>query len=579
MHHRGARGQAVGEKRGGDHWKMSRLWKEPTEAMEGDSEAGRLPLTGLRIAVTAADLEQLEHRGIAAYSRNLLKALHNSGAEVWLISEFDPKLRLPGAGRLPAATKELLRAAKILDDLCAGHSAPEMSDYGLGETWPLRFHILMRLQQRLNRIGQRIARVLPSPWLQRTFHEDKMPAIFVHEHRDNPYLRHQRLDYLDEVTGILCARRFFGNGNALAARATSKRVKVSLSTFDVLITTCPINLESNSSTPIIQTIHDLIPIEFARHGESPVAFTRRLQASMQQSRLFMSSASLHKYHRYISNDSPKNSATSCEHVAIQPPSLQLAVAQVKRITNGRQTGPWTWQPLGERRKQPELQNKNRQDRTLRSLRFFLFNSSVEPRKNVLFLIKVFRESRLAQRGYHLCITGALKQDSYSREVRRVVGEDESIMLTGYIDESTKVELYSRALALLSPSLVEGFGIPVLDAACIGLHAVASDSESHAEIRELHDFKNHITLLRTTRTTPWASLITHLADRQEIFEDRDIEDLVQKRLKRYLKYRKEIENNFVTTIQESVQQATSYGQHSRKPLHKERKIRATTINHA
>ena len=69
------------------------------------------------------------------------------------------------------------------------------------------------------------------------------------------------------------------------------------------------------------------------------------------------------------------------------------------------------------------------------------------------------------------------------------------MLTGYVDEATKRHLYLNALALISPSLVEGFGIPVLDAACLGLPALASPIGSHREIQAMHDFQRARAALR------------------------------------------------------------------------------------
>ena len=64
------------------------------------------------------------------------------------------------------------------------------------------------------------------------------------------------------------------------------------------------------------------------------------------------------------------------------------------------------------------------------------------------------------------MTGKLKSNNYSKSVREVVADEPAILLTGYVDEATKLDLYLNALALLSPSLVEGIGIPVLDAACL-----------------------------------------------------------------------------------------------------------------
>ena len=510
--------------------------------------ANHEPLAGLRLAVTAADLEQLEHRGIAAYSRNLLKALSAGGAEVWLITEFDPRLQIPGFKRLPKATQELLRAAKILDDLCAGHSTPEMSSYGLESLLPPGI-------QRIHRIGTRLKKTfwkwlsayIPVTLVPRHYKEDKMQAILVHEHHDNPYLRHQRLDYLDVITGILCAPRFFGKANWLASRTAHTGVRFKLQSFDALITTCPMNVTGDCATPVLQSIHDLIPVEFARHGESPVTFTRRLQAALGQSRLFMSKASQAKYHHYIGKD------VAPETVLVQPPSLQIPLGLNPKLfesacmENAALTS-WTWLPESLRYKNQKLQTKAKE---LQTLQYLLFNSSIEPRKNAIFLVKAFLESKLAERGYSLCIVGSLKQDSYSDVLKKIVDGNPYIMLTGYVDEPTKYELYSRCLALTSPSLVEGFGIPVLDAACMGIPTIASESASHSEIRDMHDFSKFITLARTIKTTSWASLFEKLADRHECLSAADTESLVNQRMSRYEEMQALIESNFATKLQEAI----------------------------
>ena len=43
-------------------------------------------LKGKRIAVTALDLEQEEHRGLAVLSKSLIELLKKYGAEVYLIT-------------------------------------------------------------------------------------------------------------------------------------------------------------------------------------------------------------------------------------------------------------------------------------------------------------------------------------------------------------------------------------------------------------------------------------------------------------------------------------------------------------
>ena len=46
------------------------------------------PLSQMRIAITAIDLEQAEHRGIAYLSKALISSLSDLGAEVYLLTGF-----------------------------------------------------------------------------------------------------------------------------------------------------------------------------------------------------------------------------------------------------------------------------------------------------------------------------------------------------------------------------------------------------------------------------------------------------------------------------------------------------------
>ena len=46
------------------------------------------PLSQMRIAITAIDLEQAEHRGIAYLSKGLISSLSTLGAEVYLVTGF-----------------------------------------------------------------------------------------------------------------------------------------------------------------------------------------------------------------------------------------------------------------------------------------------------------------------------------------------------------------------------------------------------------------------------------------------------------------------------------------------------------
>ena len=58
--------------------------------------------------------------------------------------------------------------------------------------------------------------------------------------------------------------------------------------------------------------------------------------------------------------------------------------------------------------------------------------------------------------------------------------------------------------------MEGFGIPVLDGACLGMQTIASDCESHLEIQGLHDFEDHVLCLDTLNSRDWAAALQAVA---------------------------------------------------------------------
>ena len=58
---------------------------------------------------------------------------------------------------------------------------------------------------------------------------------------------------------------------------------------------------------------------------------------------------------------------------------------------------------------------------------------------------------------------------------------DKVRITGYIDEADKGGLLAGAIALVFPSLYEGFGFPVLEAMHCGAPVIASSSSSLPEL--------------------------------------------------------------------------------------------------
>ena len=77
------------------------------------------PLSHMRVAITAIDLEQSEHRGIAYLSKGLINSFSDLGAEVYLLTGFYGK-RLNPLMKLSMSSQSIreIDCADILDELC-----------------------------------------------------------------------------------------------------------------------------------------------------------------------------------------------------------------------------------------------------------------------------------------------------------------------------------------------------------------------------------------------------------------------------------------------------------------------------
>ncbi|WP_320675991.1 glycosyltransferase [Prochlorococcus sp. MIT 1300] len=438
--------------------------------------------------MTALDLEQSEHRGIATYSKALISLLRNAGAEVWLLTQFDPPKKSSGLNRLPKITQEVIHSSKVLSQLSTGSKDRRVL-----------FRGKIPFAQKLSKIPELMELIIE--WIRRPrrYPKRKINKILINNLFDNPNLRNERLGYLKNVDGLLCARNIYKASLIATLLRNHTKVSIDLDGFDIFITTCPLSLKPFNVPVFIQTIHDVIPLEYDQHDDNGLQFGRRLQACLSSRRIYVSSSTAYKFRNQIDLPTFSNQRIKTqiprearEEVLVQPPSLNFP----KWLTSDSKV-------IADLKPVSYLLRDQGQ---LTPFKYLLFNSSVEARKNLLFLVKAYVESNVSKEGIRLCVTGKLKQDSYSKAVKEIVKNEKGILLTGYIDESTKLDLYLNAMALVSPSLVEGFGIPVLDAACLGMPAIVSSCDSHNEIQSILDFERYVHSIDTVNTREWATAI-------------------------------------------------------------------------
>lgn len=106
--------------------------------------------------------------------------------------------------------------------------------------------------------------------------------------------------------------------------------------------------------------------------------------------------------------------------------------------------------------------------------YFVFVGTLEPRKNVTALVEAWRETR-AETGAGLLIAGRPRADFVP------IPPDEGITLRGEVPDNELPRLFSGAVALVYPTLYEGFGLPVLEAMQCGCPVITSRDPAVTEV--------------------------------------------------------------------------------------------------
>ena len=113
--------------------------------------------------------------------------------------------------------------------------------------------------------------------------------------------------------------------------------------------------------------------------------------------------------------------------------------------------------------------------------FVLYFGTLEPRKNLIGLIKAFELLR-QKHSIKLVIAGSkgwLFKDIFQQAKKSKFKDD--IIFTGFVEEQDKPDLYNLSSLFIYPSFFEGFGFPPLEAMACGIPTIVSHSSSLPEI--------------------------------------------------------------------------------------------------
>jgi glycosyltransferase involved in cell wall biosynthesis len=134
------------------------------------------------------------------------------------------------------------------------------------------------------------------------------------------------------------------------------------------------------------------------------------------------------------------------------------------------------------RPQPDEQAAEARRRYGLPQRFLLYLGTIEPRKNLVRVVRAFERAAVLMPDVDLVLAGGLSwQADDVRTAVRCSPYRGRIHMPGRIDGDDLAALYSAAVATVYVSLYEGFGLPPLEAMQSGCPVIASNASSIPEV--------------------------------------------------------------------------------------------------
>ncbi|MFC1781419.1 glycosyltransferase family 4 protein [Planctomycetota bacterium] len=123
---------------------------------------------------------------------------------------------------------------------------------------------------------------------------------------------------------------------------------------------------------------------------------------------------------------------------------------------------------------------------LNSKEYYISVATIEPRKNIRFLIETFCSllSNPCMKNKKLLLVGSIGWGNVGMDKLCENISDkqkQSIIFTGFIPDEHIVHLYNGALGSIYISLYEGFGLPILEAMQCGIPVITSNLSSMPEV--------------------------------------------------------------------------------------------------
>ena len=118
-------------------------------------------------------------------------------------------------------------------------------------------------------------------------------------------------------------------------------------------------------------------------------------------------------------------------------------------------------------------------------KYFLFAGMISIRKNLVNLIKAYKESGLKD-DFKLVLAGdaSMGHDKIVSEIEKL-NLQQNVILSGFVSDEELAELYLNSKAFLFPTFYEGFGFPIIEAMSYGIPVLIGDRGAAPEVAGNH----------------------------------------------------------------------------------------------
>ena len=412
-----------------------------------------LSMSNPRILFEAYPLTLKNGTGIYVYALNLLQGIDSEqGASAGLLLLMDEQLRLPISSLSSSNNLNNIQLyARLLSYLFQSRY-PSINRSNRASNW--KSNTINLIRNALSNILFALAFFLQP----KVFSFPKILKSSLGEILNNSFTTYNFLDghqpYLVNISrSFLMLKNVAGFTNRINSDLLAE-------SYDVLHCThlSPLTV---ANLPQVTTVHDIVPL---------------IRPELVSSELVLVFAKLLRSN--ISN-STKIIAVS---QATKDDLVRYCQVPAEKITVVYEAARQEFQPVGMEMAGPILRKVGIETDEA-TVPYFIFVGNIEPKKNVKRLLLAFQQfSMRDRRGCKLLMIGseAWGFDDVKDLMKEMIAA-EILIHPGYLPTHELPALFSHAQALMLPSLIEGFGLPVLEAMACGCPVITSDIPCIREI--------------------------------------------------------------------------------------------------